>query len=35
MKLEYDMNKNYTRLYNEAQGVYMAKNKIKRNLDKK
>lgn len=35
MKLEYDMNRNYTRLYNEAQGVYMAKNKIKRNLNKK
>lgn len=35
MKLEYDMNKNYTKLYNEAQGVYMTKNKIKKNLDKK
>lgn len=35
MKLEYDIKENYTKLYNDAQGVYMAKNKIKKHLDKK
>lgn len=35
MKLEYDLTDNYTKYYNEAQGVFLVKDKLKKNVNKK